>query len=198
MDDGIFEFGIQKVQELVAIQGLDFVENWMQDPFRNMRWCFIVWLHLTSFMYLLAWLGISWNLGIIWQNDATYIYIYIFRSLQCISMLWWLHGLGQGQWMVISHQPHQARRSWDELGLGKMMGVSVYGRILVVIKVKNALHFEHSRFGSPQWVSTVRPKRLVPHSQPPGCSAGSIRWNVLWQQSVSNGFWVSHVDLGMM
>ena len=53
MDDGIFEFGIQKVQELVAIQGLDFVENWMQDPFRNMRWCF-VWLHLTSFMYLLA------------------------------------------------------------------------------------------------------------------------------------------------
>lgn len=81
--------------------------------------------------------------------------------------------------MVISHQPHQACRSWDELGLGKMMGVSVYGRILVVIKVKNALHFEHSCLSVAKWSlhrgSEVHNKRLVPHSQPPGCSAGSIR-----------------------
>ena len=61
MDDGIFEFEIQKVQELVAIQGLDFVENWTQDPFRNMRCCF-VWLILTPLDKFYVSSGMTWHI----------------------------------------------------------------------------------------------------------------------------------------
>ena len=191
MDDGIFyEFWVQKVRELIAIPGLDFVENWMHDPFRNMRWCF-VWLHLTSFMYLLAWRGRS----LTWHNAATYI--------SSSLLLWWLHDLGQGQWMVISHQPHQARRSWD---LGRWEYMNIYGSILVVIESsKQRTRFTSNthacllRSGGCIMVrqSTMGEHRTAQAACAPfaGCSAGSIRWNALWQQSVSNGFWVSHVDL---